>query len=492
MGDVSKLHDPMEGVSMSRHDSEPASTPAVDRRSLLACVPAIAGAAALGGCGATSDDGQGSDPAQQGGGARTARRPKLSASTEDLSASVTPSTTAFTSTPADVLADEGDKAKYFDFSVRLFRQVAAGAWASDAQANVFISPLSIARCLAMAQNGADGQTLSQMEQAIGLGVDAANEYLHAYGERVAGRLHGTATAREAVKAALPIDLAESIWIKGDAGLEVKESFLQDSVDAFDAEIYRAPFDDATVKDVNAWVDAKTDGMIDHLLDGIPSDALLYLISALAFDDAWEDPYDADLTEDATFTCEDGSRLDARLMASRETSYLENDACRGFIRPYGGYDFAFVGLLPREGVSVTQLVESLTSEGLERLLVPRGGYEVEAKLPKYALSFETQLVDALRALGMRDAFDAAAADFSRMGKASQNLYVGEAIHKTFIEVNEEGTRAAAVTEMGVEATSALEPTEPVVEEVILDRPFAYLIIDYQVGLPVFMGAMARLP
>ena len=135
---------------------------------------------------------------------------------------------------------------------------------------------------------------------------------------------------------------------------------------------------------------------------------------------------------------------------------------------------------------------VSSEGLERLLVPRGGYEVEAKLPKYALSFETQLVDALRALGMRDAFDVAAADFSRMGKASQNLYVGEAIHKTFIEVNEEGTRAAAVTEMGVEATSALEPTEPVVEEVILDRPFAYLIIDYQVGLPVFMGAMARLP
>ena len=175
-----------------------------------------------------------------------------------------------------------------------------------------------------------------------------------------------------------------------------------------------------------------------------------------------------------------------MMHSTEGSYLEGELATGFVKPYAGYDYAFVGLLPAEGVSVDELLAGLDGAALKELLTPVEGAAADIGLPRFTASYEAELSDTLRALGMTDAFEAGRADFSRMGASGQGpLYVGSVLHKTFIDVNEEGTRAAATTTVSMDGAAA--PSEPIERhEVILDRPFVYLIVDLRTDMPLFIG------
>ena len=284
----------------------------------------------------------------------------------------------------------------------------------------------------------------------------------------------------------PLRTANSVWLRDSDGLSVEDDFLVTCGERLGAQVFSAPFDDSTVADVNAWVSEKTDEMIPQMLSQISDSAQVLLVNALAFDGGWEDPFDSALVSPDTFTCEDGTEQDVTMMHSAEDSYLESELATGFVKPYEGYDYAFVGLLPAEGVSVEELLASLDGDALEELLTPVAGAAAEIGLPKFTSSYEAELTDALRSLGMTDAFDATRADFSRMGTSEQGpLYVGSVLHKTFVDVNEEGTRAAAATTVSMDGASA--PGGPVeYHEVILDRPFVYLIVDLRCDLPVFIG------
>ncbi len=358
----------------------------------------------------------------------------------------------------------GEGTDTYDFALDLLRENAG-------EKNALVSPLSVLSALALAESGADGETLAQMERATGMSADELADLLQAY-----GALAGDG----------PLETANSVWLRDTGGLTVEDDFLATCGGRLGAQVFSAPFDDSTVADVNTWVSEKTNDMIPEMLNQISDDAQVLLVNALAFEGGWEDPFDSALVSPDTFTCEDGTERDVTMMHSAEDGYLEGELATGFVKPYEGYDYAFVGLLPAEGVSVNELLASLEGDALEELLTPVAGAAAEIGLPRFTVGYEAELTDALRSLGMTDAFDATHADFSRMGITEQGpLYVGGVLHKTFIDVNEEGTRAAAATTVTMDGAAA--PGDPVVyHEVILDRPFVYLIVDLRCDLPVFVG------
>lgn len=361
----------------------------------------------------------------------------------------------------------GEGAQTYDFALDLLRLSTDGE-------SVLVSPLSALGALAMAENGADGETLAQMERATGMGADELIGLLRAYGVPAEDD---------------PISIANSVWLRDSNGLAVEDDFLAACGDRLGAQVFSAPFDDSTVADVNAWVSERTHEMIPQMLDQISGDAQVLLVNALAFEGGWEEPFDSELTSPDTFICEDGSEQDVTMMHSTEGGYLEGELATGFVKPYEGYDYAFVGLLPDEGVSVDELLASLDGSALEELLTPVAGAGAEIGLPQFTASHEAELGDALRALGVTDAFDPTLADFSRMGGTDDgSLFVSSVLQKTFVDVNERGTRAAATTVVTVGETAA-GPGDPIeYHEVVLDRPFVYLIMDLRTDTPVFAGTV----
>lgn len=361
---------------------------------------------------------------------------------------------------------DSDSAAVTDFSVRLFqRSMTAGK-------NTLISPVSVLYALSMTANGADGQTLSQMEQALGLPVGTLNAYLHSY------------------MAQLPKDdtlhLANSIWFKDDPQLTVADAFLQANADYYGADIFKAPFDDATCKQINRWVEDNTDGMIKDILDQIPEGVVMYLVNALSFDAKWQDKYDSSQLRDGKFTTEDGQKREVELMYSEEDRYLQDGNATGFIKYYENGTYAFAALLPNEGICVEEYVNGLTGEKLHAMLSSPEDVKVHVLLPGFESGYMTEMSGILQQMGMTDAFDPAAADFSRMASADGNICISRVIHKTVITVDANGTKAAAATVS--EATAAGSPQMEEVKTVRLDRPFVYMIIDCENNIPIFMGTM----
>ena len=386
---------------------------------------------------------------------------------------------------ADTLAGQTATHAPFDFAVRLLQ----GTYPTIQQTNVLVSPLSALFALALAGAGAAGDTLSQLGTATGMDIDSLATYLGACVRRISGEdLYDTQQKGDA----LALKCANSIWLRSSDDLSVSEDYLAACKDSFDAQAFSAPFDPPTAEDINSWVSSKTDGMIDQLVDRIAADDQLFLINALAFDDVWQEPYEESDVQGDTFATEKGDEQSVRMMHSHETAYLENSLAEGFLKPYKNYNFAFVALLPKQGVQLADLVASLDGTSLLDMITnPVPNIEVSAGLPKFSLDYQTTLNDQLVAMGVRDAFDPNLANFSRMATLKDgNLAISAVLQKTFIDVNEAGTKAAAVTAIG-EAGSTAMPDEPEVREVILDRPFVYFIIDNMTLTPLFAGVLTHM-
>ena len=211
--------------------------------------------------------------------------------------------------------------------------------AESADKNPLISPLSVLCALAMTANGAKGETLAQMEDVFGLPVQELNGYLHAYMDSL--------PSGDKYK----VSLANSIWFKDDGRLKVERDFLQTNADYYGASIYKAAFDNATRKDINGWVSNRTNGMIKNILDKIPDDAVMYLVNALAFDAEWQNIYKKDKVKNGIFTMESGQAKNVEMMYGLEHMYLDDGNATGFIKYYADRKYAFVALLPNEGIPV---------------------------------------------------------------------------------------------------------------------------------------------
>ncbi len=370
----------------------------------------------------------------------------------------------------DVQLSEVNCVALTDFAVRLFQ-----ASAED-EKNTLISPLSVLSALAMTANGAKGETLLQIEAVLGMSTDELNKYFYSYMKVL--------PQGDKYK----LNLANSIWFRDDERFTVNDDFLQVNADYYGADIYKVTFDNKALKDVNNWVKEKTDGMIPEILDEIKKDDIMYLINALAFDAEWANIYTKDDVRRGTFVTEEGRKEEAEYMHGEESVYLQDRYATGFVKYYKERKYAFVALLPNEGVSVSEYVKGLDGEYLNTLLTNKINISVATTIPKFETESNIEMTDILREMGMKDAFTPSA-NFSGLGTTTREyICIDRVLHKTFISVAEKGTKAGAATMVAVaDGTSAMLERK----EVYLDRPFVYMLIDCESNVPFFIGTMMSL-
>ncbi len=340
--------------------------------------------------------------------------------------------------------------------------------------NVLISPLSIYIALAMATNGANGETLAEMEALLGgdIPIETLNEYIYSYVE-------GLDSSEKA-----KLSIANSIWIRDIKELHVNTDFLQKNADYYGADIYKAPFNQRTVKDINNWVKQNTDSMIDEIVDKIDPDTVMFLINALLFDAEWASPYTEYAVKDGEFTSISGEKCSAEIMSSTERRYISDESAVGFIKSYEGGKYGFAVLLPNEGIDLYEYIDSLSADDLQRILNGVRIEEIDAKLPKFSHDYEIELSGILQDFGVNNAFSAGA-DFSRLGYSERgNISISRVLHKTSITVAEKGTKAGAATEVAWLDSIGPSPRY----NIILDRPFIYMIIDCETNTPIFIGTV----
>ena len=297
-------------------------------------------------------------------------------------------------------------------------------------------------------------------------------------------------------------LANSIWFRDDPTLKVHDSFLETNKKFYDSEIYKTPFDDTTVDDINSWVNQNTRSMIPKLLNHGDLDEkndvkpMMTLINTLYFEAEWDKIYEDFQVYDDKFTNFKGEENDIKLMSSMEQYYYDLGDADAFRKYYKNKNYSFVGILPKEN-DIESYVDNLDAdkllEGLSEYEDPES-VELYVKIPKFKYNYESKLKDVLIDLGMGDAFDDYKADFSKINDLSvdnaANLYIGDVLHKTRIEMAEKGTKAAAVTAVMMIAASAPQPQTKKEIHIDLDRPFVYMILDKN-DVPVFIGVATDL-
>ncbi|HIW49757.1 MAG TPA: serpin family protein [Candidatus Blautia intestinavium] len=367
-------------------------------------------------------------------------------------------------TPVAAAPSAGDAVT--NFSVRLFQA------SKTPGSSTLVSPFSVLSALSMTANGAGGSTLAQMEEAFGISVKELNDYFNKYLSEQNDSL----------------SVANSIWLNEHSGLLVSPDFTETVTDFYQSEVFEEPMNGETLDKINGWVNEKTEGMIPEILDEIQPDTLMYLLNALSFQSKWETVYGADDVFSGTFTEEDGTERETDMMRSTESVWLEGEGAQGFLKYYEGGRYAFAALLPEEGTSLDDYVDSLTGEKLSEILSrKKEGYTVHAVIPKFRSETSKELTETLKSLGITDAFSQQA-DFSRMYSTAGNpgVKISEVVHKTFIDVNEQETKAAAATEIGIVETALI--TDDSEKYISLDRPFLYMLVDCQNDIPLFLGTM----
>lgn len=366
-------------------------------------------------------------------------------------------------------ADDKFTSGYSDFAVKLF----SNCYSENGE-NTLVSPLSAILALSMTANGADGQTKAEMEKVLGgeLTIEELNSYLRTFSDNLVSDESFT------------INIANSIWFKNKQSLTIERDFLQTNADYYSAEIYKADFTQDTCDRINSWVKTNTDDMIDKIIDEIPPDAVMYLINATTFDSEWETIYKETDISNYEFTNLDGSKKTVEMMLSNEYKYIDSDNFTGFLKPYKSGKYSFAALLP-DSSDFSAAVNSLNGEELNNMLKNAESNNVSVILPKFSFDYSIILNSALTNMGIVKALDGSAADFSKLGKSDDgNIYINQVKHKTFIEVNERGTRAGAATSVEMVDSSA----ETAEKFIVFNRPFIYMIVDNETNLPLFIGAV----
>ncbi len=393
---------------------------------------------------------------------------------DNAAVSPSPSPSAVSqSTPSDGV-DAQFVAAQNRFAFKLFSQIDAQ---SDGD-NIFISPTSIAIALAMTYNGADGDTQAAMARTLelqGLSLDGVNQANAALDRTLENTGEGVKLA-----------IANSLWLR--QGIDFNPQFLQQIQQSYRAKVESLDFNDPNAPaTINGWVAQQTNDKIEQIVGQISPQTLLYLINAIYFKGDWTYPFPEDATEDRPFTLPDGREIQHPLMSrTGEYRYLETEEFQAIRLPYGEGNIGFYVFLPREESSLAQFYDRLDvqawSEWIDRMRSRRGSIS----LPRFELEYDIELKDTLAALGMEIAFTPDRANFSKMHAPPPSLAISQVKHKTFVEVNEEGTEAAAATSVGITATSAQEPQEPF--NMTIDRPFFCAIRDDRTGAILFIGSI----
>ena len=346
--------------------------------------------------------------------------------------------------------------------------------------NIFISPFSVSIALAMTLNGAFGETEQAMTDTLqlqGLNSESINT--------------GYAGLRQILLTSDPkvtLTIANSLWAR--QGFSFNSDFLQRNTQFFGAEISTLDFDDPSAsKTINQWVDTNTNGKIQKIIDDkIDPLTVLFLINAIYFKGTWQNEFDPSKTREGPFHLANGDEKQIPMMRQqRWYPYYRGENSQAISLAYGDGQMSMYIFLPDRESDLNIFLENLNAERWESWMSQFHEQDVSLVMPKFKLEYGKTLNDPLKALGMDVAFDPELADFSRMASLELgNLYIEKVVHKTFVEVNEEGTEAAAATSVEVGVKSV--PPPPISFSV--DRPFFFAIRDNETKTVLFMGVVVE--
>lgn len=361
------------------------------------------------------------------------------------------------------------------FAIKLLKQASADT--RDSLDNLFISPLSVAMALGMTYNGAAGTTEDAMRATLELEGMSVAEVNESYRSLI--------TLLRELDPRVRFQIANSIWYL--QGYTIEQPFLDANTTYYDARVSALDFSSPTAAmTINTWVKEQTSGLIDRIVpDQIPEEMRLYLINAIYFKGDWREQFDPNLTKLQPFSPYDGPAVNVPTMTHGHAVDLRvADKPNATIvdLPYGGAAFSMTVVLPRDTTSADQLVDALTAEQWSDWIAGLQEAKSEIFLPRFKLTNDLKLNSQLSALGMGVAFDENLADFSRMHTPPE-LFITEVKHKTYVDVNEEGTEAAAVTSVGMGVTSA-PPS------IMINRPFIFALRENLSGTILFMGVIRR--
>lgn len=342
----------------------------------------------------------------------------------------------------------------------------------EANKNIIISPLSVSTALSMLLNGTKENTKSQIFDAL----QVSNQDLEANNQIYRDLIDFLPNVDPLVETSI----ANSIWY--EQSFQVLAEFLEVNQTYFDAEVQGLDFGNPTTKDIiNNWVANATNQKIESILEEINADHVMFLINAVYFNAPWKKTFKEELTSNWDFNLLNGTSTSVEMMYTLDIKfgYFQNEQVELINLPYGKENYHYTILLPKENFNVNQLVENFTMQqwnewkaGLSK------EHSLELRMPKFELDYEIKLNDALKSLGMQDAFSESIADLSGINNQGQ-LYVSEVKHKTYMRVDEAGTEAAAATSIGIGPTS-ISPS------VLVDKPFLLIIHEQKTNAILFMG------
>ncbi len=362
-----------------------------------------------------------------------------------------------------------------DFSFDLFRE------SIDFEKNSLVSPTSVVLAMGMTSNGSDNNTKLQFQQLLAKNQFSVKQ-LNYYYNVMSSILQNNNNTTDSVYGN-QLKLANSIWFKDS--YDIYYNFLQTNADYYKADIFKSDFGSDTVTDINNWVNNKTGGLIDKIIDQIDENTMMFLINALLFEAEWQKQFAKEDASFASFKNLNGSYLNGIFFNSSKEAFLKSENATGFIKPYKGGKYSFVAMLPNEKTSIKDYVQTLNASSFQSFLNSSlDGKTADIGIPKFEYSFDVKLIDPFKRLGFVDAFFPSVADFSKMAPPPESIYIRDILHKTYIQLSEVGTKAGAVTKVEM-ADKAMPPVE---NKVLLNRPFVYAIVDNGTKLPIFIGTV----
>lgn len=341
--------------------------------------------------------------------------------------------------------------------------------------NMVISPIGIVNSMAVILNGAAGTTLAEMERGFKISYSNLNEYLNTFiNQNInsgSGKFH----------------MYNSLWLNKAKDFEMQESLQQLNADIFHDDIFMVEFNQKAVENINTWAYTESTAIIDSMLDSYDKDDSLYLMNLSYFNGKWKEEYGKNqIKENRSFTTIDGDVVPVKMLHSHEHKYLNVGKAKGFIKYYHNREYAFVGLLPNEGTDLMDYVQSMQPEDLQHLLTNCMNIDVVVEIPMFQAQYDLDLKSLLKRQGIIYAFDEEHADLSNfaISKSGHNLFVSEALNKSYFAVNERGTQGATISD-GKDQCGKMV-VDGLKKEVILDRPFMYMVVDTRYQIPVLMG------
>jgi serine protease inhibitor len=361
-----------------------------------------------------------------------------------------------------------------DFGLELFQAIENSAKEED----VFISPLSVSMALGMTLNGAGGSTWQAISQTLHLANLTDTEINQTYQSLIRLLLN--------LDPKVIMEIANSIWYRDT--FSVLADFIETNRTYFDAAIMPRNFNDpATIMAINSWVSSKTHGKIDNVIASIDPTTIMFLINAIYFKGTWQYEFEKDKTSAAPFYLLDGSTGTCQMMQmEKDLLYYSDQNVQIVDLPYGSGAFSMTIILPRDSHTLNSWIAQLDISQWQNYISQLDTQKVILEFPKFKLEYRLLMNDVLKTMGMAVAFDPNMADFSRINNDIQ-LNISEVIHKTFVQVDEEGTEAAAVTVVVVGYTS-IGPDKNVYMRV--DHPFMFVLRERKSGTILFIGKILQ--